>query len=186
MVSGLKKYYSIDQLVNQHVTLLTNLKPSKLRGITSEAMVLAASEFGNEKVKTVPQSVVEKLADAIALTASSVVPPVTPKTESENGKEKVDDDNPVNVELVVPPVSSEIGSRLLFYPQGQNAKSINQEVSEPKSVMKSKLWKSIQQHLIVNSDGQVEYKDLDTGEVYYLGNAGESCTVPTIRYGPVS
>ena len=43
IVSGLVDHYSIDDLVGQHIVLVYNLKPAKLRGIKSEGMLLAAS-----------------------------------------------------------------------------------------------------------------------------------------------
>ncbi|XP_015168848.1 aminoacyl tRNA synthase complex-interacting multifunctional protein 1 isoform X1 [Solanum tuberosum] len=43
VVSGLAKFCSPEQLTNRLVVLVTNMKPSKLRDITSEGMVLCAS-----------------------------------------------------------------------------------------------------------------------------------------------
>ncbi|KAH3685318.1 hypothetical protein WICPIJ_003715 [Wickerhamomyces pijperi] len=40
--SGLVDHVPIDQMINKKIVLLTNLKPSKMRGIKSEAMILAA------------------------------------------------------------------------------------------------------------------------------------------------
>ncbi|KAK4718327.1 hypothetical protein R3W88_016665 [Solanum pinnatisectum] len=42
-VSGLAKFCSPEQLTNRLVVLVTNMKPSKLRDVTSEGMVLCAS-----------------------------------------------------------------------------------------------------------------------------------------------
>ncbi|MDA8223930.1 methionine--tRNA ligase [Desulfosporosinus sp.] len=44
IVSGIAKHYSPDDLVNQYIVLVANLKPTKLRGITSQGMILAASQ----------------------------------------------------------------------------------------------------------------------------------------------
>ena len=41
--SGLVKFIPLDQMQNKFVVVLCNLKPNKLRGIMSEAMVLCAS-----------------------------------------------------------------------------------------------------------------------------------------------
>ncbi|MBI4983312.1 methionine--tRNA ligase [Candidatus Woesearchaeota archaeon] len=49
-VAGLKKYLSPEQLLNKKAIFVINLKPAKLRGEMSEAMVLAA----DDKVKVVP------------------------------------------------------------------------------------------------------------------------------------
>ncbi|CAH2354634.1 hypothetical protein CLIB1423_18S00210 [[Candida] railenensis] len=42
--SGLVNYMRQDQLLNSEVIVLTNLKPSKMRGVRSEAMLLAAEK----------------------------------------------------------------------------------------------------------------------------------------------
>lgn len=42
--SGLVKYMQQDQLLHLDVVVLTNLKPSKMRGVRSEAMLLAAEK----------------------------------------------------------------------------------------------------------------------------------------------
>lgn len=44
VVSGIAKHYASEDLVNQNVVLVANLKPTKLRGITSQGMILAASQ----------------------------------------------------------------------------------------------------------------------------------------------
>jgi tyrosyl-tRNA synthetase len=43
IVSGLVKYYTIEQMTNRKVLVICNMKPAKLRGILSEGMVLCAS-----------------------------------------------------------------------------------------------------------------------------------------------
>lgn len=43
VVSGIAQHYTPEELVNKHVILVANLKPAKLRGITSQGMILAAS-----------------------------------------------------------------------------------------------------------------------------------------------
>ncbi len=44
VVSGIKKWYSPEDLVGKKVVVVTNLKPVKLRGIESRGMVLAAED----------------------------------------------------------------------------------------------------------------------------------------------
>ncbi|MDR7857600.1 methionine--tRNA ligase [Tissierella sp.] len=44
VVSGIKEYYSPEDLVGKKVVVITNLKPVKLRGIESKGMVLAAED----------------------------------------------------------------------------------------------------------------------------------------------
>lgn len=43
VVSGLVKHMPASELENRTVVLLCNLKPAKMRGVTSEAMVMCAS-----------------------------------------------------------------------------------------------------------------------------------------------
>lgn len=52
--SGLVKYVPIDELRDRYVVLLCNLKPVKMRGITSEAMVMCASSPEAVEVLTPP------------------------------------------------------------------------------------------------------------------------------------
>lgn len=54
VVSGLVKFYSIEQLLNRSIILFANLKPSKFRGILSEGMVLAASQGDRVEVLEPP------------------------------------------------------------------------------------------------------------------------------------
>lgn len=44
LVAGLAELYKIDELVGKKIVILANLEPRKLRGITSEGMLLAAEE----------------------------------------------------------------------------------------------------------------------------------------------
>ncbi len=44
VVSGIKKWYSAEELVGKKVVVVTNLKPVKLRGVESRGMVLAAQD----------------------------------------------------------------------------------------------------------------------------------------------
>jgi tRNA-binding EMAP/Myf-like protein len=44
VVSGIKKHYGIEQLIDKKVIVLTNLKPSKMLGNKSEGMVLVSSK----------------------------------------------------------------------------------------------------------------------------------------------
>ena len=43
MVSGLVNHVPLEQMQNQMVVLLCNLKPAKMRGVVSQAMVMCAS-----------------------------------------------------------------------------------------------------------------------------------------------
>ncbi|XP_078279234.1 tyrosine--tRNA ligase, cytoplasmic [Rhinoraja longicauda] len=53
VVSGLVQYVTAEELLNQNVVMLCNLKPQKMRGIESQAMLLCASIEG-EKRKVEP------------------------------------------------------------------------------------------------------------------------------------
>ncbi|KZV20431.1 putative methionine--tRNA ligase, partial [Dorcoceras hygrometricum] len=53
VVSGLVKYIPLDEMQNRKVCVLCNLKPAAMRGIKSEAMVLAASNSDHTKVELV-------------------------------------------------------------------------------------------------------------------------------------
>jgi methionyl-tRNA synthetase len=53
VVAGIAKYYQPDELVGKKVIIVANLKPSKLMGVVSQGMVLAAKEEdgdGNERL----------------------------------------------------------------------------------------------------------------------------------------
>ena len=47
LVAGLRQHYSIDELKNKKIIVITNLKFAKLRGIESQGMLLAGDD-GNE------------------------------------------------------------------------------------------------------------------------------------------
>ncbi|XP_078446667.1 nucleic acid-binding, OB-fold-like protein isoform X2 [Wolffia australiana] len=51
VVSGLAKFYSPDDLVNRRVVLITNVKPGKLRDVTSYGLVLCASSEDHSVVE---------------------------------------------------------------------------------------------------------------------------------------
>lgn len=50
LVAGLRQHYKPEQLVGKHLVVVSNLKPVKLRGITSEGMLLAAEKDGVVRV----------------------------------------------------------------------------------------------------------------------------------------
>jgi len=53
VVSGLVKYMKEEELLNKKVVLVCNLKPAKMRGIESQAMVLCAELNSGEKVELI-------------------------------------------------------------------------------------------------------------------------------------
>ena len=46
--SGLKKFYSKEDLIGKKIIYFSNLKPRKLRGIESQGMLLASSTFSKD------------------------------------------------------------------------------------------------------------------------------------------
>ncbi|KAL5243878.1 hypothetical protein ACI65C_011288 [Semiaphis heraclei] len=54
VVSGLVKFVSLEAMSNRMVVLLCNLKPSKIRGVLSEAMVMCASSPENVEILEPP------------------------------------------------------------------------------------------------------------------------------------
>lgn len=55
MVSGLKEFYTADQLKTKTLIVVTNLEPATIRGMKSEGMLLAAEE-GNRLALLTPES----------------------------------------------------------------------------------------------------------------------------------
>ncbi|MCW1304907.1 MAG: methionine--tRNA ligase [Candidatus Parvarchaeota archaeon] len=53
VVAGIAKFYEPEDLVNKQFVFVTNLEPKKMRGILSEAMILAAVEGDEEKIALV-------------------------------------------------------------------------------------------------------------------------------------
>lgn len=45
IVSGIKNYYTPEEMVGKKVVVITNLKPTKLAGVNSEGMLLCAEDF---------------------------------------------------------------------------------------------------------------------------------------------
>lgn len=57
VVSGISKYYEPAELVGKNVVMVINLKPTKIRGIMSQGMILAASNEDDLKVVSVDMPV---------------------------------------------------------------------------------------------------------------------------------
>lgn len=51
--SGLVHHYTLDQMQGRRVVVVANLKPAKMRGVLSSAMVLCAADAAGEKVEFV-------------------------------------------------------------------------------------------------------------------------------------
>ena len=54
VVSGIARHYSPEYMVGKTVVIVKNLKPAKLKGITSEGMILCASD-GKDVVFVSPE-----------------------------------------------------------------------------------------------------------------------------------
>jgi len=65
VVSGLVNFVPIEQMQNRMVVCVCNLKPSKLRGVTSEAMVLAASNADHTKVELLDPEPSSKIGERV-------------------------------------------------------------------------------------------------------------------------
>ena len=59
IVSGISEYYSPENLIGKLVIVVNNLKPSKLMGIDSEGMLLAAKKNGELKIVTIDGDIEE-------------------------------------------------------------------------------------------------------------------------------
>nr|XP_053650325.1 aminoacyl tRNA synthase complex-interacting multifunctional protein 1-like [Cherax quadricarinatus] len=55
VVSGLVRFIPVEEMQNRMAVLLCNLKPAKMRGITSEAMVMCASSPDKVEILTPPE-----------------------------------------------------------------------------------------------------------------------------------
>lgn len=65
VVSGLVKYIPLEEMQNRMVCVLCNLKPSKMRDIMSQAMVLAASSSDGSKVELVEPPESAKIGERV-------------------------------------------------------------------------------------------------------------------------
>lgn len=55
IVSGIKQYYSAEEMVGKRVMVLVNLKPAKLAGVLSEGMILCAEDENGQLAIMVPE-----------------------------------------------------------------------------------------------------------------------------------
>lgn len=85
VVSGLVKHVPIEEMENRLVIVLCNLKPSKMRGITSEAMLMCAST--PDKVDVLFPSPTSKPGDAV--TVPGYPPPINGPEPILNPKKKI-------------------------------------------------------------------------------------------------
>ena len=69
VVSGLVNHVPLEQMQNQMVVLLCNLKPAKMRGVVSQAMVMCESSPGKVEILAPPNESVS--GDRITFVRSS-------------------------------------------------------------------------------------------------------------------
>jgi len=55
IVSGIKAYYSPEEMVGKKVMVLVNLKPAKLAGVVSEGMLLCAEDENGNLALMIPE-----------------------------------------------------------------------------------------------------------------------------------
>jgi len=58
IISGIAQYYTPEELVGRQVCFIANLAPRKLRGITSEGMILSAEDFDGKLAVITPRKAV--------------------------------------------------------------------------------------------------------------------------------
>jgi methionyl-tRNA synthetase len=56
IVSGIRKWYTPEQMTGKTVVVVANLKPAKLFGVESQGMLLAAEQDGDLKLVTIDGS----------------------------------------------------------------------------------------------------------------------------------
>ena len=57
IVSGIRKYYSPEEMVGKKVMVLVNLKPAKLAGVLSEGMLLCAEDADSNLALMTPEKI---------------------------------------------------------------------------------------------------------------------------------
>ncbi len=66
LVAGLKPYYPLNEMVNKHIVVVTNLEPAKLRGVKSDGMLLAADDGKGGVTLLTPSTSVEVGSKVVA------------------------------------------------------------------------------------------------------------------------
>jgi len=84
VVSGLVNFVPIEQMQNRFVVVVCNLKPAKIRGVTSEAMVLAASNTDHTQVELVDPPLGAKIGERVMFAGYTGEP-----DEQLNSKQKI-------------------------------------------------------------------------------------------------
>jgi methionyl-tRNA synthetase len=59
IVAGIRKYYSVEEILGKKIIIVCNLQPIKLKGIESQGMLLAAVDNNNLALLTVDKEIAE-------------------------------------------------------------------------------------------------------------------------------
>ncbi|EFC36173.1 predicted protein [Naegleria gruberi] len=94
LVAGLRKFYTETELLNRKLISIVNLKPKKLAGVLSEAMILAGTAVGDENnVKILDPSPNAQVGDRVVLSTDvNIIEPYVQSIEdrcSPNQWEKI-------------------------------------------------------------------------------------------------
>ncbi|GAB5372908.1 hypothetical protein AAMO2058_001704500 [Amorphochlora amoebiformis] len=81
ILSGLREFYSAEEMANRTVVVVANLKKSKLRGLDSQGMVLCASNEAHDKVELVSPPDGSSVGERVSLQTFDVrdTPPANAK-----------------------------------------------------------------------------------------------------------
>uniref|UniRef100_A0A0G4FLN6 tRNA-binding domain-containing protein n=1 Tax=Chromera velia CCMP2878 TaxID=1169474 RepID=A0A0G4FLN6_9ALVE len=88
IVSGLRKFCTLEELQNREVVVLCNLKPRAMRGVVSAGMLLCASDEGKSKVEPLAPPPGTKPGELVMFEGSSSRP-CTPGDRAGRAFEKV-------------------------------------------------------------------------------------------------
>ena len=61
ILTGIAAWYSVEELANRYIIVLTNLKPKKLMGLESKGMLLAADVEGKAFLLKLDEKFVDKI-----------------------------------------------------------------------------------------------------------------------------
>lgn len=80
IVSSIVPYYKEDELLNQNIVVVSNLKPANFRGVKSRGMLLAASDKEDENHETCEVIFVPTLEPGMELLPEGTEAPAEPRT----------------------------------------------------------------------------------------------------------
>ena len=83
VVSGLVDFMPPEALTNRRAVLICNLKPAKMRGIESEAMVLAASDVEHTKVELLDPPPAAAIGERVTFEGLGEFAPLAPASKKE-------------------------------------------------------------------------------------------------------